>query len=133
MTEPTIAERLEALRAALRAENISMGELAELADLAPYIGPGDVELLEPAGVPEELAYLPIAERMAAMRAPNLVRVTFDWSDEFGECYECGRPAAYDVEEPRLTDAARKRCSVCAALAASEGTPIRWLFAGEGYL
>lgn len=45
-------ERLEELRAELRAERISYGELAELADLADYIGPGDVELLEPAGVPE---------------------------------------------------------------------------------
>lgn len=44
--------RLEALRAALRAENISYGELAELQSLAAYIAPGDVELLEAAGVPE---------------------------------------------------------------------------------
>jgi hypothetical protein len=29
-----------------------MEELAELQDLAPHIEPGDVELLEPAGVPE---------------------------------------------------------------------------------
>jgi hypothetical protein len=48
--DPT--ERLEELRAELRAERISYGELAELADLAPYIAPGDVELLEAAGVPE---------------------------------------------------------------------------------
>lgn len=47
-----IAQRLEELRAALRAENISYGELAELQALAPYIEPGDTELLEPAGVPE---------------------------------------------------------------------------------
>lgn len=44
--------RLEALRAALRAENISYGELAELQSLAEHIEPGDVELLEAAGVPE---------------------------------------------------------------------------------
>lgn len=44
--------RLEALRAALRAENISYGELAELQSLAAHIAPGDVELLEAAGVPE---------------------------------------------------------------------------------
>lgn len=46
------SERLEELREALRAESISYGELADLQELAPYIEPGDVELLEPAGVPE---------------------------------------------------------------------------------
>ena len=45
-------DRLEYLRQELRAERISMGELAELQDLAEYIEPGDVELLEAAGVPE---------------------------------------------------------------------------------
>jgi len=48
----TPTERLEELRAALRAENISYGELAELESLAIHIHPSDVELLEPAGVPE---------------------------------------------------------------------------------
>ena len=48
----TPAERLEYLRRELRAERISYGELAELQDLAPHIEPGDVELLEAAGVPE---------------------------------------------------------------------------------
>jgi hypothetical protein len=43
---------LENIRASLRAENISYGELIELASLVPYIAPGDTELLEPAGVPE---------------------------------------------------------------------------------
>ncbi len=36
----------------LRAECISYGELFELQSLAAYIEPGDVELLEAAGVPE---------------------------------------------------------------------------------
>lgn len=44
--------RLEVLRAAIHAENISWGELHELQGLAEYIEPGDVELLEWAGVPE---------------------------------------------------------------------------------
>jgi len=44
--------RLEYLRRELRAERISYGELAELQGLAPFIAPGDVELLEAAGVPE---------------------------------------------------------------------------------
>lgn len=48
-------QRLEAIRVSLRAGNISYGELAELQALAPYIEPGDTELLEPAGVPENIA------------------------------------------------------------------------------
>ena len=47
-----IQARLEYLRGELKAERISYGELSELQDLAPYIDPGDVELLEAAGVPE---------------------------------------------------------------------------------
>ena len=43
---------LEYLRGELRAERISWGELAELQSLVDYIEPGDVELLEAAGVPE---------------------------------------------------------------------------------
>lgn len=48
----TPAQRLEYLRGELRAERISYGELSELQSLAPYIAPGDLELLEAAGVPE---------------------------------------------------------------------------------
>lgn len=51
-TTKTNRHRLEELRAAIRAENISYGELAELQGLAEFIDPGDVELLEWAGVPE---------------------------------------------------------------------------------
>jgi hypothetical protein len=47
-----IKARLEDLRSALRSESISYGELHELQGLAEHIEPGDVELLEPAGVPE---------------------------------------------------------------------------------
>jgi hypothetical protein len=49
------ATRLEYLRGELRAERISYGELAELQELAEHIDPGDVELLEAAGVPEHPA------------------------------------------------------------------------------
>lgn len=52
MSPEAIAERLEDLRRAIRAENISYGEIAELQGLAEHIEPGDVELLEWAGVPE---------------------------------------------------------------------------------
>lgn len=47
-----IQARLEYLRGELRSESISYGELAELQSLAAHIDPGDVELLEAAGVPE---------------------------------------------------------------------------------
>lgn len=46
------AGRLADLRRSIHAEDVSYGELAELADLTPHIDPGDVELLEWAGVPE---------------------------------------------------------------------------------
>lgn len=46
------AIRLEYLRGELRAERISTGELVELESLKEFIEPGDVELLEAAGVPE---------------------------------------------------------------------------------
>lgn len=51
-TKDVIKTRLEYLRQELRAERMSYGELAELQSLAQYIDRGDVELLEPAGVPE---------------------------------------------------------------------------------
>lgn len=52
MTTETPQQRLEYLRGELRAERISFGELAELESLKDHIEPGDVELLEAAGVPE---------------------------------------------------------------------------------
>lgn len=52
MTKKQIQVRLEYLRGEIEAERISYGELAELQDLAKYIEPGDVLLLESAGVPE---------------------------------------------------------------------------------
>lgn len=44
--------RLEYLRTQIEAENISTAELIELQGLAEHIQPGDVQLLEAAGVPE---------------------------------------------------------------------------------
>jgi len=52
MNEQDAKERLEHLRGQIEAECISYGELAELQSLARYIEPGDVLLLEWAGVPE---------------------------------------------------------------------------------
>ena len=51
-TPAVIKARLEELRAELRAERISYGELAELQGLSAHIDPGDVELLEAAGIEE---------------------------------------------------------------------------------
>ena len=48
----TIEDRLEYLRRELRAERISYDGLHELQSLAAHIKPGDVELAEPAGIPE---------------------------------------------------------------------------------
>lgn len=48
----TISARLEYLRGELRAGRISYSEQADLEGLAEHIEPGDVELLEAAGVPE---------------------------------------------------------------------------------
>jgi len=53
MKAPADIEReLERIRQSLKAENISYGEVARLQELAEFIDPGDVELLEAAGVPE---------------------------------------------------------------------------------
>lgn len=54
MSTSTIKERLEYLRKELRAERISYSELAELQGLAEHIEAGDAELLEAAGVPENV-------------------------------------------------------------------------------
>jgi len=45
-------QRLEYLREQIRSECISYGEIAELQSLVEHIEPGDVELLEWAGVKE---------------------------------------------------------------------------------
>lgn len=55
MTDGEIRERLEHLRAQLRAECISYGELAELQGLSDHIDPDDMELREAAGVAEHPA------------------------------------------------------------------------------
>ena len=52
MTKAKAKERLEYLRGEIEAERISYGEIAELESLVEYIEPGDVLLLEWAGVPE---------------------------------------------------------------------------------
>jgi len=48
----SVKSRLEYLRKEIRNESISYGEIAELESLVEHIDPGDVELLQWAGVPE---------------------------------------------------------------------------------
>jgi len=54
MSAQNLQDRLEYLRGELRGQRISLGELIELQGLADEgkIDPGDLELLEAAGVPE---------------------------------------------------------------------------------
>jgi hypothetical protein len=49
-----IQARLEYLRKELRTERISYEEIAELQSLSKYIDKSDVELLEAAGIPENI-------------------------------------------------------------------------------
>ena len=51
-TRDSVRDRLEYLRGEIEAERISYGEIAELQELSDYIEPGDVQLLQWAGVPE---------------------------------------------------------------------------------
>ena len=52
MTSKQAKTRLEYLRGEIEAERISYDEIFELQSLVEYIEPGDVVLLEWAGVPE---------------------------------------------------------------------------------
>jgi hypothetical protein len=69
-----VTERLEYLRTQLEAECISWGELHELQGLAEHIAPGDVQLLEAAGVPEHAPYNgPVIETFKLGRTPKVTR------------------------------------------------------------
>ena len=74
-----IAARLEYLRGEIEAERISYGEIAELQSLAEYIEPGDVQLLEWAGVPENGQH---GDTCTKYNEPAL-------PDEDGNCSLCG--------------------------------------------
>lgn len=74
----TETERLEELRAVLRAECISYGELAELAGLVAAIEPGDLELLEAAGWPEFAVDLRPGDKLKDSEDPDAVWVVAEW-------------------------------------------------------
>jgi hypothetical protein len=91
---PDEKARLEYLRGEIRAERISYGEVSELQGLVDYIEPGDVELLEWAGVPE----FPNEE-------DDVDRFGRHWDLPANElCDLCGQPDnTGDCDHTRLTD------------------------------
>jgi hypothetical protein len=80
MTDNKIRARLEYLRGELHAERISMSELAELQGLAEHIEPGDVELLEAAGVPE----FPMSERWVKIEMTETYYLEITTRDDLSE-------------------------------------------------
>lgn len=61
------------MRGELRAERISTGELLELQSLAAHIAPGDVELLEAAGIPEHSEAAPAREAAHQITVNDAIR------------------------------------------------------------
>jgi uncharacterized pyridoxal phosphate-containing UPF0001 family protein len=101
----SIKKRLEELRAELRAENISYGELLELQSLAKHIEAGDVELLESAGVPE----FP-EEKMMTVKELIKKLETFNDQDQIvvgvhldGEFQDCAELSIEEVKGVELID------------------------------
>ena len=117
------AARLEYFRGEIRAQRISYGDLAELQGLAEHIDPSDVELLEWAGVPEQVGEREVtdaeyvrlqeaADRIAAALkthspdTPVVFRCEDYWGDEdpvilgtlLGINYEDSRRAQIDISE-----------------------------------
>jgi len=114
----TPRERLEYLRGELRAERISYGELAELAELVEYIEPGDVELLEAAGVPEH----------AEPAEPNEEDATISPSGPLGArtsaSYGHKHLGVYDSEEDALA-------AIADAMRAANFWPNVWTISDHG--
>lgn len=78
-----MSDRLEYLRAQLRAESISQGELLELESLADQIDPDDVELREAAGLPE---YPPARCELASLVDPAVrcVNAAVRWHTDLSQ-------------------------------------------------
>ncbi len=62
----------------------------------------------------------------------LIDVTFKWDDCYGQCHDCGLPAAYDVTEFGSIHPAAKLCCLCAAqwAATDQSVRLEWLFAED---
>jgi len=68
-----------------------------------------------------------------LEGDGLELVTFEWSTEFDECYECGLPAAYVVPDAygkTTLGVTHLRCCRCAALAAADGERVVHIFAED---
>lgn len=53
--------------------------------------------------------------------PEVEIVIFQWSRNYGDCYDCGLPAAFAINNSM--EKHNKRCCVCAANAAVDGEKI----------
>jgi hypothetical protein len=86
----SIAGRLAYLRAQIEDERISTAEIVELQNLAEHIDPGDVQLLEWAGVPEFKEDAEEANERRADRAASALQAyhdaTQDCAPGMGESY-----------------------------------------------
>lgn len=71
----------------------------------------------------------IRDEVQTIKLPTTEHIEFDWSTQWGRCYECGLPAAfylpdaYGVEGEPPQDK-NLRCAVCAANAAADGETVR---------
>lgn len=107
MSNHRIHARLDQLRAELRAERISYGELAELQDLADFIDPSDTELLEAAGVPEIPTEPGMNEKQHRIRSTTdeMLAARHDpepWVDRNGDRYAHPRLTGASLSfEPRV--------------------------------
>lgn len=100
-----IEERLEELRQAIRDENISYGEIVELQSLARYIDEDDVELLEWAGVEEDLIRLERGDSKMARggrTTPRTVRTDIK-RDKIYQSMPSGKRKSQKVSEIEKTD------------------------------
>lgn len=101
-----VTDILEGIREAIRAENVSYGELYDLQCLAEHIDPSDVELLEWAGVPEfpefEAADQPLWENDEAQFARLIAEMeacgAFIGLDNWHSLFESTDMTADDVRE-----------------------------------
>lgn len=85
----SIQERLEYIRAEIVADRVSYGEIAELQSLTEYIDPGDVLLLEWAGVPEDnhIIKQPV-HRDGTYYCPDCMTELAGDGENYIECMEC---------------------------------------------
>jgi len=110
MIKKEITKRLEAIRKSIKDEGISYSEIAELQSLAKYIEPGDVELLEWAGVKEK-EYQNNFDNVGMCPHCNSIELDYSSIDIDGEsvyypfvCAKCGCEGReyYNLEFDQIT-------------------------------